>query len=167
MEAVLQLGYDIAKSEEDTIAQLQKSNSGGAPSPNRPHQHMSPEGQKNITTTFSHSAKRSTAPEKRNQKLRNIGAYDQPANNNSDVSFAATKVNTPSPIAGQATKTINRSVMCKVPGHTPKSDADGFSGGSTSKGKFSRLPKSPPKKVLYCLYVTKILHIACRSHFTC
>ena len=167
LEAVLQLGYEVAKSEETTIAQLNNRNSAvnGTHSHHPPTRSIAPERsssiassngniQSNYTSTNSAIKYNNTPASAANRRYKHdpnvtqVVTLDGNGNGNSNNNSPKNKFNPTGKVTPIPTGIINRNSIGKVPGHIPKSDgtAPGHLSGGNG-GKFARLRKAPPPKV--------------------
>lgn len=164
LEAVLQLGYEVAKSEENSIAQLKNRNSHAKAVGNA----------SNAPSSRSHNNVRS-GPQRSGSNLSSYGADGNPHSNSSskysqspgspsnrrykhDPNITQIVQNRPTTTISakhsQSPKNapvLQRTTIGKVPGHTPKNHTP--SGGTPGRisgnnaGRFSKLPKAPPARV--------------------
>ena len=144
----MQLGYDIAKVEETSIAQKHKRNSTS------PSRVQSPS-----VGSFNNPAVASSSQ----SVLKGHGSTRKPSIGSMEAKEAAAPLDT-----GVTSVPIKRTA--KVPGHTPKnmsSNSTNIQQTIESRGKFAKIPKPPPARVsLYidlfdfvCIYLRICRHL--------
>ena len=143
MESVLQLGYDIAKVEETSIAQKHKRN------PTSPSRVQSPSvGSVNPPAVGSSSQGQSILKGHGSVSLRkpSIGSVEK------ETSYNSAEAATGGLGGGGGSAPIKRTA--KVPGHTPRNQSANTTNiqqTQESRGKFAKIPKPPPARVSIAL----------------